>query len=129
MFKTRVFFIFLLTIAAVTCSWLFPPTSDNKCGFTRGDALNCVIRHGDLNHDGQLTRDEIRHALNTLVPGYIKPLSWFAGMTMTRIMKDCDVDGNGVLTPRDWEMSKKTCMPTQETLCMLKWFCDRADKQ
>lgn len=114
----KLFIVLVALIAVAQC-----------CGFTRDDALNCVLKYGDTNKDGELTEEEIKHALDTLVPSYIKPVLWIKGVNAKRVLKDCDYDKNGILTPRDWEMSKKTCMPTQQNLCYFKFFCDRASKQ
>lgn len=119
-------FILLLCVCAASASW-FPPNDDVTCGFTRADALACAMKHGDQNHDNMLTQSEITRAMNTLVPRYIRVLAWFKGIDLKRTLKDCDYNGDGVLTPRDWEMSKKTCMPRQQDLCKFKWFCDQAN--
>ena len=122
----KTLFILLAAIIVTVNSSRFPPLHDSECGFTRSDALACTMKYGDLNHDNKLTADELDHALKTLVPWYLKPLKWIGGVTAARTMKDCDYNGDGVLTPRDWKLSAETCMPTQENLCAYKWFCDRA---
>ncbi len=117
--------IVALVVITVNCTSWFPPRHDKKCGYTRSDALACVLEYGDLNHDGKLTVDELDHALDALVPSYLKTLKWVGIVSVKKIMKDCDYDKNGILTPRDWQLSNKTCMPKQEDLCKFKWFCDR----
>jgi len=119
--------IFLLvSVAGCFASW-FPPTHDKNCGFTRDDALQCALKYGDINHDQRLTVNELDRALDVLVPGYIRHLPAFlTGIDAARVLRDCDYDKDGALTPHDWEMSQKTCMPKQENLCQFKWFCDYA---
>ena len=121
------FYLFCLVIGlAMAGSW-FPPDNDKSCKFTRADALSCAMRNGDTNRDGRLDRDEIAHALATMVPGYIRVAAWFKGVDLARALTDCDYNKDGVITPRDWELATKTCMPRQEDLCKFKWFCDRVN--
>lgn len=136
--KMKLVLLFLMmVVVAVNCDagkWFnlrsfFPPFHDKNCGFTRNDALQCALEHGDINHDGKLTQSEMHHAMETLVPKYIRTLAWFGGINIERVLKDCDYNKDGVLTPRDWEMSVKKCMPKQENLCEFKWFCDNAKQK
>ena len=120
MLKIKILVFFVL-VAVASCSWFeHPPLFDRKCGFTRKDALQCVLDHGDINHDGKLTKAELEHILDVLAP----KAKWL--VNIKRTMKDCDYNKDGVLSPRDWKLSNKTCMPKQRHLCTFKWFCDRA---
>ncbi|MDB9801148.1 hypothetical protein OAB94_02100 [Flavobacteriaceae bacterium] len=114
---------FIFMVVTVNCSW-FPPNNDTSCEYTRADALACIEKYGDLDKDTKLTNNEINHAISALVPMYIRVGAFFKGINLNRVMKDCDYDHDGVLTPRDWELSKKTCMPRKQDLCKFKWFCD-----
>jgi len=84
------------------------------------------MKYADANHDNRLDQTELENAKSVFVPWYLRVAAWFKGIDLTRILKDCDYDKDGVLTPHDWELSKKTCMPKQENLCKFKWFCDYA---
>ena len=122
-------FVIICIVSAQCLSW-FPPLYTSRCDFTRSDALACVLKYGDLNHDDRLTPKEIGHALDVLVPGWIKKLSWFTGVTVKQTMKDCDFNKDGVITPSDWSLDgkqkKPTCMPKQSNLCTFQWFCQHA---
>ena len=119
--------ILLFAVFAISVAWPFPPLHDETCKYTRMDALRCALKYGDQNKDNVLTVDEIQHALDTLVPWYIRDAPEFlTHVGVDRILNDCDFNKDGVLTPRDWELSVKTCMPKQQDLCQFKWFCDRA---
>ena len=126
-------FLLISLIIVVHCSSWFPSISDNKCKFTRSDALTCAIKYGDLNNDQRLTQNEVKHALDTLIPSYLNNVAfrWISGLSPAGVMKDCDYNKDGVITPRDWELDgkqeKPKCMPTQENLCTFKWFCDYAN--
>jgi len=120
--------LFLIFVFFGLCSANYwrPPTDDKSCGFTRDDALACALKYGDTNHDGKLDQRELANAKYIFVPRYLRLLAWIKGIDLSRILKDCDYDKDGVLTPRDWQQSKDTCMPKQENLCQFKWFCDYA---
>jgi len=125
-------FIIVFTVSTTHCLSWFPPLWDTKCGFTRSDALACVLKYGDINNDEKLTPKEIGRALDKLVPGWIKELSWFTHVTVKQTMKDCDYNKDGVITPSDWDMDgkqeKPKCIPTKKHLCTFEWFCKNAKK-
>jgi hypothetical protein len=105
-------------------SWV-PPLHETDCTFERVDSYNCLKQYVDINpKDEQITQTEIEEALSVYMPTYLKPLIWWAGVDS--VMKECDVDKNGVITPRDWELSSKTCFPIKESQCTVQWFCERA---
>ena len=118
--------LLVLILVAGALAWPVPPLNDDTCKFTRKDALKCAHNHGDNNRNQSLTLEEINTALDTLVPWWIRKLpSILTGVDAARVMRDCDYNKDGVLTPRDWEMATETCMPRQQDLCKFKWFCDR----
>ena len=105
-------------------SW-FPPIHSKDCTFERPDSYACLKEYVDVNpKDDQITRQEIDEALKKYLPMYLRPVLWWADLKS--VMDSCDVDKNGVITPRDWEMSSKTCFPIKESQCTVQWFCDRA---
>jgi len=112
---------------AGSLSWR-PPDNDSTCKFTRSDALACALKYGDIDNDGKLSKPEVERLFKKLIPDYLKLPAWLEGDGADRTMKDCDYNQDGVLTPRDWELSVKTCMPKQKDLCKFKWFCDRQEQ-
>ena len=126
--KVFILFITIFIISTHCLSWM-PPLFKTDCNFTRFDALRCVLKHGDTNSDGKLSKKEVETALDKLVPGWIKKLSWFTGVTVEQVMHDCDFDKDGIITPKDWELDGKQkepkCMPEKKQLCTFQWFCQK----
>lgn len=118
---------FLLFVSLAAASW-FPPMSDESCAFTRDDTFKCLEKYVDTNpHDQQITNAEIDAALSKYLPTYLKPVLWWIGTD--GIMKDCDYDKNGVITPRDWMLAQHTCLAEKKNQCTMAWFCDRAKNE
>ena len=101
-----------------------PPLSDDTCGFTRSDALQCMRKYVDSDHNDRITTAELEESITKYAPAWMRALSWFVGVE--RVMEDCDYNEDGVLTPRDLELSTEKCFPKQENLCTFEWFCNRA---
>lgn len=108
--------------AANARSW-FPPFRDGSCGFTRAAAYECIQHFGDTNKDGVISEAELEGAISSFVPWGLR---WL--VSVRQVMHDCDYDGNGVLTARDWMLSQRTCLPTAANLCTMQWFCERASE-
>lgn len=103
-----------------------PPVYDETCTFTRVDALKCFVKYVDVApRDGGISPDEARLAINRYSTPPIQALFW--GWGTKQLFKACDKDGNGVITPKDWLGSKKTCMPHKRNMCSIEWFCKRAE--
>jgi len=118
-----IFILFLSLSVAWRPSWM-PPLHEEDCTFTRQDSYDCLVKYVDVNpKDGQITLTEADEALKKYLPTWMKPIFWFTDASS--IFKECDYDKNGVLTPRDWEMSNKTCLPIKESWCTVQWFCKR----
>lgn len=113
--------IIFALVLVVKGSW-FPPSNDVSCGLSRADLWNKLIKYGDKNHNGVLEQVEIQTALDTLVPTYIKVLSWMKGMSVTHALDKCDFDKNGIITPHDYEMTKETCFNNLRDRCAMNWF-------
>ncbi len=115
-----------LFASVATASW-FPPTSDTSCSYTRDDSFNCLKKYIDVNpKDDRISKAEIEAGVSKYLPTYLKPMFWWIGAD--KVMKDCDYDKNGFITPRDWLLSKDTCFPQKKDQCTIQWFCDRAAK-
>ncbi len=107
-------------------SWV-PPIHETDCTFERIDSYHCLKKYVDVNpKDDQITKQEIDEAIAEYLPMYLRPVLWWVGTE--RVMIECDVDKNDVITSRDWEMSSKTCFPIKESQCTVQWFCERIEK-
>ena len=104
------------------------------CNYTRVDSLLCLIEHVDTNHNGQIEEREFEYAKNHYLPRTTKDVLWIANkfgfnIKFHQLLRDCDPDRNGILTPWDWMHSQHTCLPTQSEMCKLKTICARANKK
>lgn len=116
--------LFLFFTPNLASSW-WPPTSDTSCSYTRDDSFNCLKKYIDINpKNNEITQDEINAGVKKYLPTYLRPMFWWIGSD--KIMNDCDYDKNGVITPRDWIMSKDTCFPAKKDQCTIQWFCEKA---
>ncbi len=103
-----------------------PPVYDDSCHFTRVDALECFVKYVDVDpRDGGISPHEAQLAIQRFSTPPIQALFW--GWGTKQLFKACDKDGNGVITPKDWMASQKTCMPHKRNLCSIEWFCKRAE--
>lgn len=104
--------------------------ASGKCDFTRSDALVCIARFIDINHNGVIERSEFYRARRLYMPPRARTLAWVAEhlgfARFNDVLKGCDVDGDGKLTLRDWEHGANKCLPHQRALCLLKNSCDIA---
>lgn len=105
----------------------------DTCGFTRVNALACLKRHVDANHDGIIDAAEFERAKRLYMPARARAAMWVArqfgyDVTLAQVMKDCDADKDGKFTQKDWLASAKTCLPTAADLCKLKTACDLAEQ-
>lgn len=117
-------FILIASCTAWRPSWM-PPIYDESCTFTRDDTYQCLNTYVDINpKDGQITADELNAALDKSLPVWMKPFFW--ATSSEKIMGTCDYDKNGVITARDWMLSKKTCLALKSNWCTADWFCKRA---
>lgn len=103
-------------------SWL-PPIWDKTCSFTREDARKAIELYVDVNpKDNQITAKEIDEALEKYKTWYLRPV--LLVYNSKDVMRDCDYDQNGAITPRDFMLSEKTCFPIKESWCTIQWFND-----
>lgn len=109
------------------------PTNDD-CGFTRLDALRCIKKHIDRNHDGEISAAEFDYAKEHFMPQRMRALMWVArklhwDYTLDSIKHDCDANHDGRFTTRDWLESAKTCLPGKADLCKFQDVCKIADSR
>lgn len=108
-------------------SW-FPPIWDESCTYTRDDSYECLKKYVDVNpKDDQITQQEVDDALSKYLPAYLKPMFWF--LSTKHVVDMCDYDKNGVITPRDFMLSKETCLPEKRSQCTVQWFCIEAENK
>ena len=101
-----------------------PPLLDEKCSFSRKDAYSCFKTYVDADKSNSIDKEELNAALKKYIPS--KTITWALSYGIDWIFDDCDYNGDGILSPRDYKMSEKTCMTKQNHLCTIKWFCDKA---
>jgi hypothetical protein len=113
------------------------PTNDD-CGFTRRNALKCIKKYVDTNHDGEISAKEFNYVKENYMPEpvhrlqhYLKklPKSWHVDITLDMIKEKCDANKDGRFTAQDWLDSKKTCLPHKADLCKLQRVCEIAAKK
>lgn len=120
--KSQIVVIFLFVTLSSARSWL-PPIWDTSCKFTREDAFKCIQQTIDLNHDDQITREEVETAIGK-IPYVIRKV-WSWAMGIDGIFRVCDYDHNGIITPRDFKLSKDTCLAKKKYLCTVEWLCNQ----
>jgi hypothetical protein len=120
--------MFLLTLLIISVfgydpnSWL-PPIWDETCSFSREDVRKGMEEYIDVNpKDNQITAKEIDEALQKYKTWYLKPVLLI--YNSKDVMRDCDYDKNGVITPRDFMLTAKTCFPNKASWCTIQWFYD-----
>ena len=111
----------------------FPINDD--CGFTRKDAVKCIKKYVDTNHDGEISEAEFNYVKEHYMPDpvhrlqhYLEklPKSWHVDVTLDMIKEKCDANKDGHFTAQDWMDSAKTCLPHKADLCKLQRVCEIA---
>tara|TARA_B110000090_G_scaffold203171_1_gene247369 strand:- start:280 stop:606 length:327 start_codon:yes stop_codon:yes gene_type:complete len=76
---------------------------------TKKHAIKCFYQKCDLNHDHKIDRGELSGAIDSYLPWWQRiPFHVFGGID--QILKDCDANGDEILTTKEaFEMSK-TCL-------------------
>lgn len=105
---------------------------DEHCTFTREDAIRCFAKYIDTNHDQKIDLKELEVAKSKYLGWALKMLQWVASWAIDtstpKIMHDCGAGTKGYFTADDFRRTAKSCMPSQEAMCMVKMVCDKADK-
>lgn len=113
--------------------WALGFNQGDECGFSRKDALVCLQKHVDTDHDGHITLEELDRAREMFLPrraraaAFVAKNLFHAPTDDESIMRACDADGNGTLEEKDWWDSEKKCLPHEADLCLLKELCVRAE--
>ncbi len=99
------------------------------CTFTRHGAVDCIARYIDTNHDDIVTVAEIDAARDRYT-GFVmrllqKVVSWEIDISTPKIMADCGANAKGEFTEENFlhGPASKTCMPSQQALCMFEMVC------
>ena len=78
---------------------------------SRESALECFYKKADRNHDGFISVSELEHAINHYLPWYERyPFKMFGGIE--KILKDCDANGDRLLSKDESILTEKTCLET-----------------
>lgn len=137
-------FLSLLASSAEAFKWGWPSLekmgvsimgfdSGDTCGYTRGDALQCIATYVDTNGDKEISEQEFDHAKETYLPRQARMATWIArrlgyDITIKDVMYGCDINHDGKLTLSDWVDGADKCLPGKSDLCKLKTVCDIAAK-
>ncbi len=112
----------------------------NSCKFTREDAIVCMQKYVDTNHDNVITIPELEAARNKYEGFALKTaeaiLKWriaryFLGdinVTTAKVIQDCDYNHDGKFTPGDFRRATKTCLPNRYGMCLLHKVCLQAEE-
>lgn len=119
----------LLMFSPAADAWFGLP--DDSCVFTREDAIDCLAKHVDTDHNGWISAQELDTARRRYAGPVLKMATFVLGalhfdVSTETTFKNCDFDHDGHLTADDFRKSVKTCLPDQRGMCILKSVCDRA---
>lgn len=112
---------------------------DNTCVWSREDAIRCIEKHVDTDHNGWVSQAELSEArkrfAGTGAQMLVSGLGWLqrhlsigVDVSDAKTFKDCDYNHDHRLTADDFRKASATCLPSQAALCMLKRVCDKADR-
>jgi hypothetical protein len=105
---------------------------EEHCTYTREDAIKCFSKYIDTNNDQKIDLKELEVAKTKYLGWALKMLQWVASWAIDtstpKIMHDCGAGTKGYFTADDFRRTAKSCMPSQEALCMVKMVCSTADK-
>jgi hypothetical protein len=118
----------IVLLFAVGCRGFGIPIWSEDCSYTREDVITCATRHVDLNpKDGYITASEIDTALSKWLPWYLKPVLWITDGNA--VIKSCDFDKDGKISPDDFRRSTETCLPFKRSYCTCQYFCEKIEAE
>lgn len=105
----------------------------DTCGFTREDALECIAKYVDYNHDKTVSCEEFERSKMLFLPPRMREALWIAkkfgfAVGIQQLMYGCDANLDCVLTEDDFRNSEKKCLHFKADLCKVKTACDIAAK-
>ena len=121
--------LLLAVVALTSCKVPRSKYTDDlrNCKYDRNDAIDCVQKYGDSNHDRLLTPDEIIVLKREMF--YIWEKAVLLLHPQDDIMDHCDHDRDGVISERDFDESFNTCLHTCADVTDFNYYiCDRAKK-
>lgn len=95
------------------------------CARDRNEAIDCILKYGDADHDKRIDSREIRILKDGVLYWYE---NWYDALHPNdEIMKKCDRDGDGFVSEQDFDNSLDTCLCKCEgVLDLMARICDRA---
>lgn len=133
--------LFLVLLISPTAGWSWGDLAaraagfdvSDTCGFTRQDALTCIKKYVDENHDGKISCEEFQRAKLLYMPPRARAALWVAhklGMDVQfdQVLYGCDANHDCIFTEVDWIKSEHRCLPGKADLCKLKTACDVAEQ-
>ena len=119
---------------SLSCGWSFFGYG-NSCKFTREDAITCFRNYVDLDHNGEISVEELETARAKYETTAMKSAEYFLtsrigryllgdiNITTPKVIQDCDYNHDGKFTPEDFRMATKTCLPNRYGMCLLHKVC------
>jgi len=105
---------------------------EENCAYTREQAIACFSEYVDTNHDGKISLDEIYAAENKYMGWALKMLRWVVSWAIDidpkSILRDCGPNEHNEFTADSFRRTAKTCIASQEALCMVKAVCERVKR-
>ncbi len=103
------------------------------CGFTREDALECIAKYVDYNHDKIVSCEEFERSKMLFLPPQMKGALWIAkkfgyAVGFDQLVYGCNPSLDCVLTEADFRNSEKKCLRFKADLCKVKSACEIAAK-
>lgn len=132
--RAALFFLAVVAAAAVSGFSLTKSLEslvfDPDCSFSREDAIVCIGKYVDTNHDQVISQGELSRARQKYLGSFLRlvsyVVSWKVDVSSKKVLQDCDYNKDGRFTADDFRNATKTCLPSQEALCLLKVACDHA---
>lgn len=95
------------------------------CPRDRNEAIDCILKYGDANHDRKINEQEIRILKDGLLYWYEK---WFDELhPNNEIMEKCDADDDDAVDEEDFDKTLDTCLSQcSGVMDLMIRICDRA---
>ena len=77
---------------------------------TRKDVYECIVKRGDLDHDSQISREEMKYVEDKYISWWVRiPYNIFGGST--QVYNDCDENHDKKISMEEMT-TVKTCLET-----------------
>lgn len=132
--------LLLFGLVALANGWSFKEAAmrrvlgyDPHCTFSRENAISCFSKYVDENHDGKITVPEIYAAEDRYMNWAMKMIrwavSWGIEVDPKYVLRDCCPNERLEFTPDSFRKCHKTCIPSQEALCLVSIVCKYLDNK